>query len=502
MRHRLNHAFSQYDIVTIDVIWATMKGSANVCLPIAAGLILPYLLIGCSLSREPESYSSILERQTTNIPYRGKDGQEISIYTDLEDARSRAQYACVLSSEGPVFLLKDSDAPSGYKQVVSGLEEKPCIGYVSEALIEPIPGGSSLVSQKRRSYSTSCNPDSAKYVLTVNEFSSQFNSNRARVESRYKNVCIGLVGAPTEIDKVAGQYELTLSPFKLKEESTKYSYFSKDPKVVANFPRGDRSIESVSVKGPLVRVFGKFKGFNDAFGGLFVNFDVSMIDPSLAAELEESANAEKVQRRARMKSFNIDKYTKKRANARAALKTEIANPRGEGDQWVARKVRYLHLVDFALGMWKKYDGKSWLDPMRVSGDVLVPGFKSGLDEDIARAKEIAASVHSVPSSSKWKFTADDMALVQKYAGTASSASAAGVDVARRPSSCVASDPSDTYINLRETPNGRLVGPVNNGQKLVVVGDSVNDSKGRPWIKVSVPSKSMIGYAMKSLTSGC
>ena len=68
--------------------------------------------------------------------------------------------------------------------------------------------------------------------------------------------------------------------------------------------------------------------------------------------------------------------------------------------------------------------------------------------------------------------------------------------------CKANDPSDTYINLRETPNGRLVGPVNNGQKLVVVSDSVNDSKGRPWIKVSNPSRSIIGYAMQSLTSGC
>lgn len=474
--------------------------------------IFSSFLLGCSASQGPESYASRIERISTNVPYQGKRGQSINIHLSLEDAQSNSKKACVLSGEGPIFILKDSDAPSGYKQVVSGLEDSPCIGYVSEALIEPIPGGSSLVSQKRRSYSASCNPNSAKYVLTVNEFADQFNSNRARVESRYKNVCIGLVGAPTEIDKVAGQYELTLSPFTRKKESTSYSYFSKDPKVVANFPRGSRSIESVNVKGPLVRVFGKFKGFNDAFGGLFVNFDVSMIDPSLAAELEESANEEKVLRRTRMKSFNIEKYSQKRAVALADLKSEIANPRDEGDQWIARKVRWLHLMEFVLGMWREYDGKSLLDPLKVSSDVSVPGYKSGLDEDIPRAKELSEFSRKVPNSERWKFTAEDLALIQKYTGSVlgdSADSEVSDLVSAKPSGgksdlrfCQANDPSDTYINLRETPNGRLVGPVNNGQKLLVVGDSVNDSKGRPWVKVSVPSKSMVGYTMKSLTSGC
>ena len=474
--------------------------------------IFSSFLLGCSASQGPESYASRIERISTNVPYQGKRGQSINIHLSIQDAQSNSKKACVLSGEGPIFILKDSDAPSGYKQVVSGLEDSPCIGYVSEALIEPIPGGSSLVSQKRRSYSVSCNPNSAKYVLTVNEFADQFNLNRARVESRYKNVCIGLVGAPIEIDKVVGQYELTLSPFNRKKGELSYTSFSKDPKVVANFPRGSSSIESVNVRGGLVKVYGKFKGFNDAFGGLFVNFDVSMLDQDFPGQLREVAEKELFEKRSEIRATYLKQYSSKSKEAVNKLQRFVDS--GNPDFMIARQAWVAEIMSLAVEVWEKYDPKDEYDLSSVGSarlSVWVPRNAAGLEDAIAKLEESASNYNLVKVNNLYELSESDVAVIARFKGGVDQPSSAqvdsqeassGDDIARRSNSCVASDPSDTYINLRETPNGRLVGPVNNGRSLVVVGDSVSDSKGRPWIKVSVPSKSMVGYAMKSLTSGC
>ena len=45
--------------------------------------------------------------------------------------------------------------------------------------------------------------------------------------------------------------------------------------------------------------------------------------------------------------------------------------------------------------------------------------------------------------------------------------------------CIIADPSDTSLNVRETPNGKVINRLRNGRK-VVIQSKRNDAKGRPW----------------------
>ena len=44
-------------------------------------------------------------------------------------------------------------------------------------------------------------------------------------------------------------------------------------------------------------------------------------------------------------------------------------------------------------------------------------------------------------------------------------------------SCKVTDPTGTPLNVRDTPNGKKVGTLRNGTKVIMTGDST-DSKGR------------------------
>lgn len=46
-------------------------------------------------------------------------------------------------------------------------------------------------------------------------------------------------------------------------------------------------------------------------------------------------------------------------------------------------------------------------------------------------------------------------------------------------SCVVSDPTDRALNVRETPNGRVINRLKNG-RTVEITQFENDAKGRPW----------------------
>jgi hypothetical protein len=46
-------------------------------------------------------------------------------------------------------------------------------------------------------------------------------------------------------------------------------------------------------------------------------------------------------------------------------------------------------------------------------------------------------------------------------------------------SCVVSDPTDRALNVRETPNGRVINRLRNG-RTVEITQFENDAKGRPW----------------------
>jgi uncharacterized protein YgiM (DUF1202 family) len=48
--------------------------------------------------------------------------------------------------------------------------------------------------------------------------------------------------------------------------------------------------------------------------------------------------------------------------------------------------------------------------------------------------------------------------------------------------CTVTDPTGTPLNVRKSPNGRVVGTVENGSNVRIVGSS-QDRKGRPWAKI-------------------
>jgi len=49
--------------------------------------------------------------------------------------------------------------------------------------------------------------------------------------------------------------------------------------------------------------------------------------------------------------------------------------------------------------------------------------------------------------------------------------------------CVMFDPADTGVNIRATPNGRLINRLRNGRR-VTINEIGYDGKGRPWARVS------------------
>ena len=51
--------------------------------------------------------------------------------------------------------------------------------------------------------------------------------------------------------------------------------------------------------------------------------------------------------------------------------------------------------------------------------------------------------------------------------------------AQRTGRCIVSDPTGTPLNVRDSPQGRIVGTIRNGAYVRVV-DSALDYKGQPW----------------------
>ena len=48
--------------------------------------------------------------------------------------------------------------------------------------------------------------------------------------------------------------------------------------------------------------------------------------------------------------------------------------------------------------------------------------------------------------------------------------------------CAVTDPTGTPLNIRETPNGEIIGRVTNGAGVRVVNTSF-DERGRPWVLI-------------------
>lgn len=53
--------------------------------------------------------------------------------------------------------------------------------------------------------------------------------------------------------------------------------------------------------------------------------------------------------------------------------------------------------------------------------------------------------------------------------------------------CRVTDPTGTPLNLRDAPNGAVVGSIRNGL-VVFIRDGANDEQGRPWVLNKFPNR--------------
>ncbi len=61
--------------------------------------------------------------------------------------------------------------------------------------------------------------------------------------------------------------------------------------------------------------------------------------------------------------------------------------------------------------------------------------------------------------------------------------------------CVVADPSGTPLNVRTAPNGRIVGALHNGTR-VVVRETEYDGGGRPWAYVTPVGPGRAGFVFR------
>ncbi|WP_332687060.1 SH3 domain-containing protein [Bosea sp. (in: a-proteobacteria)] len=66
--------------------------------------------------------------------------------------------------------------------------------------------------------------------------------------------------------------------------------------------------------------------------------------------------------------------------------------------------------------------------------------------------------------------------------------------------CAVTDPTGTPLNIRETPNGEIIGRVSNGAGVRVVNNSF-DERGRPWVLIRPRGSSQIvGWVYREFVS--
>lgn len=66
--------------------------------------------------------------------------------------------------------------------------------------------------------------------------------------------------------------------------------------------------------------------------------------------------------------------------------------------------------------------------------------------------------------------------------------------------CAVTDPTGTPLNIRETPNGEIIGRVTNGAGVRVVNTSF-DERGRPWVLIRPRGTSqVVGWVYREFVS--
>ena len=61
--------------------------------------------------------------------------------------------------------------------------------------------------------------------------------------------------------------------------------------------------------------------------------------------------------------------------------------------------------------------------------------------------------------------------------------------------CRIFDPDDTYANIRQSPNGVLIGPLLNDEKVIII-DIKKDAKARDWALIKYGDR--VGFVMRKL----
>ncbi|WID98915.1 peptide-binding protein [Bosea vestrisii] len=66
--------------------------------------------------------------------------------------------------------------------------------------------------------------------------------------------------------------------------------------------------------------------------------------------------------------------------------------------------------------------------------------------------------------------------------------------------CAVTDPTGTPLNIRETPNGEIIGYVSNGAGIRVMNTSF-DERGRPWALISPRGRNhVVGWVYREFVS--
>ena len=77
---------------------------------------------------------------------------------------------------------------------------------------------------------------------------------------------------------------------------------------------------------------------------------------------------------------------------------------------------------------------------------------------------------------------------------------AGFALAASGDRCTVTDPTGTPLNVRESPNGKIVGTLADGA-LVAIVESKDAANGKPWVKiVDAKTKQPIGWVFREFVS--
>ncbi len=147
-----------------------------------------------------------------------------------------------------------------------------------------------------------CTSVNSEFVGSINEFLSEYSSNPIAFDQKYKEKCVSIDGAPTELSTTTG-YTVTLSPYVRQKHNNPgpYSYESRTSgmQVLASFSRENaEELGNVKVNGDLIRLTGRVSGILD---NIYVGLDGSTIDGSFKNSLEQQLAHERVEFRSEVK---------------------------------------------------------------------------------------------------------------------------------------------------------------------------------------------------------